>query len=291
MDLMALPGVLAVLIFCYIPMFGVILAFKQYNPNVGILASKWVGFDNFKFFFASSDFTMLLRNTLAYSLWFLVVDNFFAILFAILCYNIRSKALLKYCQTTAILPTFMSIVLVSYIVYAFLSPTSGIFNNLITLFGGEAISWYTKPEYWPVILTVVRVWNGIGYGSLLYYATMVGIDECLFEAAEIDGANKFKQILYVIIPEITGLLCLRLITGIGHAMGGDFGLFYQIPRNIGLLYPTTDIFNTYTFRALQEGASMGRTTAVGLFQSLSGIVLLLITNTIIKKIDEEKSMF
>ena len=157
--------------------------------------------------------------------------------------------------------------------------------------GTDIVNWYTEPKYWPVILTIVKQWMGVGYGSLIYYATMVGIDESLFEAAEIDGANKFRQVIHIIIPEIMGLLCLKIVMGVGHAMGGDFGLFYQIPRNIGLLYPTTDILNTYTFRALQEGSSMGRTAAVGLFQSLAGIVLLLITNGIIRKIDEDKSMF
>lgn len=291
MDLMTLPGFLFVLIFNYVPMFGIILAFKSYNPNLGILGSKWVGLDNFKFLFTSNNFVMLMRNTILYALWFLAIGNITNIIFAIMCYNIRRKWALKYYQTTAILPTFMSIVLVSYIVYAFLSPASGVLNKVITMFGGTAIDWYADPKYWPVILTIVRVWNGVGYGSLLYYATMVGIDESLFEAAEIDGANKWKQIIHIIIPEIMGLLCLQLIMGVGGIMGGDFGLFYQIPRNIGLLYETTDILNTYVFRALQEGSSMGRTTAVGLFQSLAGVILLLVTNGIIKKIDEEKSMF
>jgi len=291
MDLMLLPGLLLVLVFCYIPMFGVILAFKNFNPNLGIFASKWVGFDNFKFFFASNDFFRLMRNTLLYSLGFLAIGNIANIIFAIMCYNIKRKVALKFYQTTAILPTFMSMVLMSYIVYAVLSPTSGILNMIIKMMGGEAIEWYSEPKYWPVILTITNIWKGTGYGSLIYFATMVGIDETLFEAAEIDGANKWNQIVHIIIPEIMGLLCLQIIMGVGHAMSGDFGLFYQIPRNIGLLYPTTDIFNTYVFRALQEGSSMGRTTAVGLFQSVTGIILLLITNGVIKKIDSDKAMF
>ena len=168
------------------------------------------------------------------------------------------------------------------------SPAAG---YLLSVFGIDLIDWYSEPKYWPVILSTVKVWNGIGYGSLLYYATMVGIDESLFEAAEIDGANKLHQIIHIIIPEIMGLLCLQIIMGVGHAMSGDFGLFYQIPRNIGLLYPTTDILNTYIFRALQTGSSMGRTTAIGLFQSVAGVILLVICNSVIKKIDEEKSMF
>ncbi len=288
---MILPGFLLVLIFCYLPMAGVILAFKNYNPNLGIFGSKWVGFDNFKFFFMSNDFGILMRNTLGYQMWFLTAGNVINIIFAIMCYNVTSKGALKYYQTTAILPTFMSIVLISYIVYVFLSPVNGVINNFLKIFGINAIDWYSEPKYWPFILSFVNFWKGMGYGSLLYYATMVGIDESLFEAAEIDGANKFQQIMHVIVPELSALICLNLIMGVGYAMNGDFGLFYQIPRNIGLLYSTTDIFNTYTFRALQAGTSMGRTTAVGLFQSLAGAVLLIATNMIIRKIDESKSMF
>ncbi|MBP3359803.1 MAG: sugar ABC transporter permease [Clostridia bacterium] len=291
MDMMVLPGFLLTLVFCYIPMFGVILAFKDFNPNVGILASKWVGFDNFKFFFESNDCLVLVRNTVLYALWFIVVGNFSNIVFAILCYNIKRKWALKYYQTTAILPTFMSIVLVSYIVYVILAPRSGVLNRLLTSVGYQPVDWYADPKYWPFILTLVKVWNGVGYGSLLYYATMVGIDESLFEAAEMDGANKMMQIIHIIIPEIMGLLCLQVIMGVGYAMSGDFGLFYQIPRNIGLLYPTTDILNTYIFRALQAGTSMGRTTAIGLFQSVSGVILLLVCNAFIRKVDSDKAMF
>lgn len=291
LDSMILPGFLLVLIFCYIPMIGIILAFKNFNPILGIFGSKWVGFDNFRFFFMSDDFSMLMRNTVGYAFWFLFVDNFVAMAFAIMCYNIKNKGVLKYYQTTSILPTFMSIVLVSYIVYIFLSPSDGVVNNLIAVFGAKGPDWYTNAKYWPAILTIVRIWTGTGYGSLLYYATIVGIDQSLFEAAAIDGANKWQQIIHIIIPELMALLCLKLIMGVGHAMGGDFGLHYQVTRNIGLLYDTTDIFPTYVFRALQEGTSMGRTTAVGLFQSLVGVILILGSNAIVKKIDEEKSMF
>lgn len=291
LDSMTLPGIILTLVFCYLPMVGLIIAFKTFNPNLGIFKSPWCGFDNFRFFFMSNDFGVLMRNTLLYAFWFIFVDNFFAMLFAILCYNVKNKLALKYYQTTSILPTFMSMVLVSYIVYIFLAPSTGVLNSVINALGGKGPDWYADPKFWPYILTIVRMWSGMGYGSLLYYATIVGIDASLFEAAIIDGANKRQQIIHIIVPELSSLLCLKIIMGIGGAMSGDFGLFYQIPRNIGLLYPTTDIFNTYVFRALQAATSMGRTTAIGLFQSLSGIILLLISNTVIKKIDSDKSMF
>ncbi len=291
LNLMALPGIVHVLIFNYLPMVGLILAFKKFNPNLGIFRSEWVGLANFRFFFMSKDFGMLMRNTLAYAFWFLLVDNFFAILLAVLFYYVRNQKALKYFQTTCILPVFMSMVLISYIVYIFLNPANGLMTQLITSLGGKKINWYTEAAYWPGILTIVRIWSNVGYGSLIYYATMVGIDESLFEAAKMDGAGKWKQIVHIIIPEIMSLLCMKLIMGVGYALGGDFGLFYQVPRNVGALYETTDIFNTYVFRALKTGNSMGRTTAVGLFQSLAGTILLLLVNGIIKKIDDEKSMF
>jgi len=289
--LLTMPGFILTFIFCYIPMFGVIVAFKTFNPNLGILGSEWVGLDNFKFFFTSNDFVRLIRNTVLYGIDFLVVDNVFAIIFAILIYNIGKNFAIKYYQTTAILPSFMSIVLISYIVYAMLNPTSGVLNKFIVAFGGEEIDWYSVPGYWPGILTTVQIWKGIGMGSLLYYATMIGIDEALFDAAKIDGANKWHEIRCIILPSLGPLICMNIILGVGGLMGGDFGLFYQLPRNSGLLYPTTDIINTYTFRALQTGSSMGRTAAVGLFGSVCGVILIILSNAVIKKIDPEKSLF
>ena len=288
---MSVPGLLLVLIFSYLPMVGIIIAFKSFNPNLGIFGSKWVGFDNFRFFFMSDDFGLLMRNTIGYAICFLVLGNLFNMILAIMFYNIRNKAVLKYYQTTAILPTFMSIVLVSYLVYIFLDPANGLVNRMLLSLGMDKIAWYTEPKYWPYILNFVNLWKGIGYGSLLYYATIVGIDQSLFDAAKIDGASKFQQIMHIIVPELSSLICLQLIMGVGGIMGGDFGLFYQVPRNVAVLYETTDIFNTYVFRALQGGSTMGRTTAIGLFQSLCGIVLLLLTNAAIKKIDADKSMF
>ena len=272
-------------------MGGIVIAFKNFNPNLGILKSPWVGFDNFTFFFTSNDFARLMRNTLLYSLWFLFINNLAGIMLAIMYYNIKSRFALKYYQTSAILPSFMSIVLISYIVYLFLNPTAGYMNKILRVFGQDGVNWYAEPKYWPAILTVVEVWKGIGMGCLLYYATMVGIDETLFEAARIDGANKFQQTIYILIPEISSLICLNIIRGVGGLIGGDFGLFYQIPRNVGTLYSTTDIISTYTFRALQTGNNFGRTAAIGLFSSVAGVILIVISNAVVKKIDEDKSMF
>lgn len=291
LTLLILPGVILTFIFCYLPMFGVVIAFKEFNPNVGIFASKWVGFDNFKFFFQSNDFTRIMRNTVLYGIDFLAIDTIASITLAILVYNVKSKLAIKYYQTTMILPNFLSMVLVAYVVYALLNPVSGIVNKLIVLFGGEMVDWYARPGWWPMILTVIQVWKSVGMGSILYYAVLIGIDESLFEAARIDGAAKRHEIKYIIIPELMSLVCIQLILGIGRLISGDFGLFYQVPMNIGALYPTTDIINTYVFRALTQSTSMGRTAAVGLFQSFVGMVLVVVSNLVVKKIDADKSLF
>lgn len=288
---LATPGYILSFVFCYLPLIGIIIAFKDYNPNIGILKSEWVGFDNFMFFFKSNDFFLLMRNTIGYGILFLFLDNICAMLLAYGMYNVIKKSALKYYQTTAIFPNFISMVLVAYIVYAFLSPTNGVFNQVIEFFGGKGIDWYSKPNAWPYILPIVHVWKSVGMSSLLYYACMVGIDESLFEAATLDGATKKQQLWYIIIPEIGALLGLKLIMGVGGLINGDFGLFYQVPMNVGTLYPTTDIINTYVFRALQSGTNMERTAAVGLFQSLSGSILLIITNYIVRKVSPENAMF
>ncbi len=285
--MLALPGVILTFIFCYLPMFGVIIAFKQFNPNLGILKSKWVGFDNFKFFFQSNDFFRIMRNTIGYGIVFLVLGNLAAVIVAIMLYNIKKKAALKYYQTTMILPKFISLVLVAYIVYALLNPVSGVINRIF----GTSIDWYASPQYWPVILTIVEIWKGVGMKSIIYYAALIGIDESLFEAARIDGASRWHEIKSIIIPELMSLICIYLILGVGTLVNGDFGLFYQVPMNVGVLYSTTDIINTYVFRALQQGTNMGRTAAVGLFQSLTGTILILLSNAVVKKVDPDKSFF
>lgn len=288
---MALPGYIFAILFCYLPLFGVVIAFQKYNPNLGLFASKWVGFANFEFFFKSNDFFLIMRNTIGYGILFLFLDNFFNILLAYAFYNVKSKTALKFYQTTAIFPRFLSMVLVAFVVYAFLGPNSGMLNKVIILLGGKEIDWYASPQYWPFILAIVQIWKGVGMGCLLYYATMIGIDESLMEAAEIDGAKKRHQFLYIILPELGTLLGLQLIMGVGSLVNGDFGLFYQVPMNIGMLYPTTDIISTYLYRAFEGGTNMERTAAIGLFQSVSGTVLVLLSNAVVRKVSPENSMF
>lgn len=293
LTMLTLPGLILTFIFCYLPMFGVVIAFKRFNPNLGILGSEWVGLENFKFFFRSNEFVRIMRNTILYGIDFLFLDNFAAVFFAVLLYNIKSRSALKYYQTTMILPNFMSMVLIAYIVYAVLNPTSGVLNRLLSGLRGSSveIQWYAQEKYWPFILTIVQIWKSVGMKTIIYYAALMGIDESLFEAARIDGASKCHEVRYIIIPELTSIICIYLVLGVGGLINGDFGLFYQVPMNIGVLYSTTDIINTYVFRALQESNNMGSTAAVGLFQSVTGTVLVVISNAVVKKFSPENSLF
>lgn len=288
--ILQLPALVLFFVFCYIPMYGVIIAFKDFNSNKGIWASPWVGLRNFKFFFASQDAARLIRNTVLYNLWFLLIGTFFAVLTALMLYNLRKRYLVKTYNTIMILPKFMSIVLISFIVYAILNPSSGIANNMLVAMGKEPIDWYSKPEAWPAILTIVHLWQNTGWSSIIYYAALMGINPELFEAAEIDGASKYLQTVKIAVPEIMSLITIQMILALGSTFQGDFGLFYQVPRDVATLYPTTDIINTYTFRALMSG-SMSKSAAVGLMQSVVGIVLIVSVNLVVKKLSPENSLF
>lgn len=290
LSLMVLPGILLFLIFNYLPMFGIIIAFKDYNPNLGILKSPWCGLGNFEFFFTSQEAARVIGNTVMYSLVFLIVDLVAGVGLALMFYNLRSRRALKFYNTVVILPRFMSAVIIAFIVYIVLNPSYGIANQVLNLFGIGKVQWYMKPSYWPVILTITHVWQTVGMNSIIYYASLMGLDESLLEAAALDGANKWQQTWNVVIPHLIPVMVITTILAIGHLFSGDFGLFYQVPKDVGLLYSTTDIINTYTFRALRDGA-LEKSTAVGLFQSLTGLLLVTGTNAIVRRISPENSLF
>lgn len=287
---MTLPGLILVFLFCYLPMPGIAIAFKKYNPNLGIWGSPWNGLDNFKFFFTSQDAGRTIRNTVLYSVGFLILDLFFAVGLALMFYFLRSKRGLKVYNTIVITPKFMSTVIVAFIVYAILSPSYGLLNSIIEFFGGEPIAWYSEAKYWPWVLTITHIWQTVGMNSIVYYASLMSLDESLLEAAVIDGANRRQQIFHVIIPHLVPIMVITTILGMGHIFSGDFGLFYQVPKDQGLLYSTTDIISTYTYRAMLNGA-LEKSAAVGLFQSVVGLIMVVTTNAIVKKISPENSLF
>ena len=287
---MSLPGVLLLVVFNYLPMIGIVIAFKDYNPNLGIWGSAWNGLDNFKFFFTSQDAARTIRNTLMYSSSFLVLDLICAVGLALMFYNLRSKRALKFYNTVVILPRFMSPVIIAFIVYIILNPSYGLLNQLIIALGGSKIQWYSNSKYWPAILTITHIWQTVGMNCIIYYASLMSLDDSLLEAARLDGANKWQETWHVVIPHLIPVMVISTILGLGSLFQGDFGLFYQVPKDVGLLYPTTDVINTYTYRALQSG-SFGKSTAVSLFQSTMGCLMVLITNGIVRKVSPENSLF
>lgn len=291
LSMMLVPGILFFLVFSYLPMIGVIVAFKDYRNNLGIFGSEWIGFRNFKFFFTSQDAWRIARNTVGYGFLFIILGIVCAVTVAILLYEVKNKLALKFYQTTMILPHFLSWVIVGYITYILLEPNMGILNQILNFFGLKSINWYLESKYWVVILPVVNVWKTVGLNCIMYYAALMGIDEQLFEAATVDGASKWKQIRYITLPSLVPLMSVLTILNIGSIIKGDFGLFYNIPRNVGLLYSTTDIIDTYIYRGLQTGDDIGITTAVGLFQSFVGFIMVVTTNKIVKKISPDNSLF
>lgn len=288
--LLCVPGIVCMIIFKYLPMFGVVIAFKDYHPLKGIFGSKWCGFENFEFFFTSESAFRTIRNTILYNAGFLILDLIFGVGIAVLLYFLTSKIGLKIYHTIILIPRFMSMVVIAFIVYAFLSPASGLLNSLIEAFGGEPIQWYREPQYWPFILPITYVWKSIGAGCLYYYAALTSVDPSLLEAAEIDGATGWQKFRNVLLPELVPVMIMMTILGIGNLFSGEIDLFYQVPRNSGMLYATTDTINTYTYRAL-IGGMLDKSAAVGLFQSVVGFILVMVTNGIVRKVSPEHSMF
>ncbi len=289
-SLCAIP-LLLVFVFCYVPMFGIVIAFKDYRFSKGIFGSEWVGLKNFELFVTSNDFWKITKNTLLLNFTFIICGTVAAIALAILLFRLVSRTKTKIFQTVLITPNFISWVIVSYMVYALLNPEFGLINQLLGIFGKEAVDWYSKPEAWPFILTVTSIWKNVGMDSVVYYAALMAIDNTLYEAAEIDGASRWKQTVHITIPELVPLITILTILKIGGIFRADFGLFYQVTRNVGALYPTTDVVDTYIFRMMRVVGNMGLSSAAGLLQSLVGFVLVVLTNYMTGKIDPERTLF
>ncbi|MCU9811427.1 ABC transporter permease [Paraclostridium sp. AKS81] len=294
--LMVLPGTIWLLVFSYLPMFGTVLAFKNYKMHPGgfvqsLINSEWVGFDNFKFLFTSGDAFRITRNTILYNLVFIVLGLIFAVFVAITLSEIANKKLAKVYQTGMLFPHFLSWVIVSYFVFSFLSTDKGMVNSILSTFGAEPVSWYSEPKYWPFILIFMNIWKGVGYGSIVYLAAIVGIDRTYYEAATIDGASKWQQIKNITIPLIVPLMIILTIMAIGRIFNSDFGLFYNIPRNSAVLYPVTDVIDTYIYKGLMNMGNIGMSTAAGLYQAAVGFILIMTTNKLVKKVDPEYGLF
>ncbi|CAH1208381.1 putative multiple-sugar transport system permease YteP [Paenibacillus auburnensis] len=289
--LMLLPGVLFFILVAYIPMAGIVLAFKKYNYNDGIFGSPWNGFDNFKFFLQSGDAWDVTRNTVLYNIAFIIVNNLLPIIMAILLFEVAKKWFRKVIQTMMFLPYFLSWVVVGAIAYNLFNYDFGLVNGLLRGVGMEPIDIYNTPAYWPTILVIVSAWKAVGYGSIMYLAAITGIDTEMYEAAEIDGANVFQRIWKITIPNLLPTVIILVLLAVGNVFRGDFGLFYNMVGNNGLLFESTNVIDTFVFRALTLTSDIGMSSAAGFYQSILGFVTILAANYAVRKYDKDRALF
>ena len=297
LSLLGLPTFIWYALFSYLPMFGLIIAFKKYKifPRQSFLAnlfmSDWVGFDNFKFFINNNTFGMLLRNTLLYNLVFIVLNIVIPVGLAMMINELYSKRKSKVYQTMMFFPHFLSWVVVSYFVFAFLSPDKGLMNKIVLALGGEKIMWYSEPTYWPFILVFMNLWKGVGYNMVVYLATITGIDQSLYEAAMLDGATKWQQAKYITLPLMKTILITMFILNVGKIFYSDFGLFWQVTQGVpNSLHNVASTFDTFIYSALQGSTPIGRTAAASLFQSVCCCCTILLANFIVSKIDPDSAI-
>ena len=288
---LTLPAVAWFLVFAYAPMLGLVIAFQKYSPAKGIFGSEFVFLDNFRFFFGSQDFVRVTVNTLVLNTLFILATNFVAILMAIALSEIKNKYFKKVSQSVIILPHFISWTVVALLIEAFLKTEGGFVNNILATFGAEPIKFMQTPELWPAILTILRVWQGAGYSSIVYLAAITGFDQSMYGAARVDGATRLQCITRITLPLLRPTVVLLLLMAVGKIFNGDFGMVYAIVGNNTLLYPTTDIIDTYVYRQLMEQSNMGMSSAVGLWQSIMGFIMVVIMNKVTKKIDSDSALF
>lgn len=288
---MLLPGFVYLLINNYIPMTGMIIAFKNVDYAKGILHSDWIGFKNFEYLFKTPDAFRITRNTLFYNVAFIIVNLVIGVLFAILLSEIRSRISVKIYQTVILLPYMISMVIVSYLAYAFLASDTGLLNGILTSLGLQEISWYTEQKYWPFILTFVNCWKYVGYGTVVYLASILGIDRSLYEAASVDGISKLQEIRYITVPMIKPTIITMTLLNVGRIFYSDFGLFYQVPMNSGALLNATNTIDTYVYRGLITLGDIGMSSAAGVYQSVVGFVLIMAANWLTRKYSSENALF
>lgn len=290
--LMMLPGIVYLIINNYIPMVGLRVAFVQYNYSKGISKSPFVGIKNFEFLFKTKDAWTITRNTILYNTVFIVLGIVLAVFVAILLNEIVGKYKKKLYQTVILVPYLISMVIVSYLVYAFLSTETGFVNNgILRVIGKEAVSWYSTPKAWPFILTIVNLWKNFGYTSIIYYATLTGIDQTYYEAAALDGATRWQQIQNITLPALKPTIITLTLMNIGRIFYSDFGLFYQVPMDSGALLDVTNTIDTYVYRGLFTSNNISMAAAAGFYQSIVGFILVLIANFVVKKLSAENALF
>nr|WP_314464729.1 ABC transporter permease subunit [uncultured Clostridium sp.] len=290
--IMVLPGIIYLLVNNYIPMFGIIIAFKKLNFQKGILGSDWAGLNNFKFLFATKDAWIITRNTILYNIAFFIIGTIMAVTMAILINEIKSKFASRMYQSLTLLPFLMSWVVISYLVFAFLSAETGLINkSILEPLGKNDINWYQSKQYWPFILILVNTWKGIGYSMIIYLSSVVGISQDYFEAARLDGASKWQQIKNITLPLLKPTVITMFILSIGQIFRSDFGLFYQIPKNSGALFSVTRTLDVYVYQALLKNSDYSMSGAASVYQSIVGFILIILANKIIKKYYPDSALF
>ena len=290
--IMCLPGLTYLLINNYIPMAGLVIAFKEFNYGKGIFGSAWIGLKNFEFLFRTKDAFVITRNTILYNMAFIAINTIGSIITAIMLSEIANKMMLRIYQTVILLPYLISIVIVSYLVYALLSTDVGFVNkSIMPLFSMAPVTWYQVPKYWPIILPIVNFWKGVGFTSVIYLSSIVSIDHTLFEAAELDGASKLQAIWHITLPFIVPVITMMVLLAVGRIFYSDFGLFYQVPMNSGAIFSTTNVIDTYVYRGLIELNNIGMAAAAGLYQSIVGFALVVSSNFLVRRINPENALF
>ena len=288
---MILPGMIYLFVNNYGPMIGLFIAFKNIDYSKGLWGSDWVGLKNFEYLFKTNAAFTITRNTILYNLVFIVLGTVMGITVGIMLSELRRKTEVKFFQTVILLPFLLSWVICAYIGYAFLSKETGLMNHFLEILGHQPIDWYSDAGKWPFILTFIHIWKGIGYSSIIYMASIIGIDTSLYESAMIDGAKKWQQIRYITLPLLKPTVIMLTIMSVGRMFYSDFGLFYQMPMNSGALFSTTQTIDTYVYRALMQRSDIAMSSAAGFYQSLVGFVLVLAANMIVKKLSPEDAMF
>ena len=289
--LMCLPAITFFFLFFYLPMPGTYIAFTKFNYNQGIFQSPFVGLKNFQFLFSSGQLTLLLRNTVLYNIAFIVLGNLIPLLCAILLNEIQSSWFRKVAQSIMFLPYFISVVLVSLLVYNMINYDYGFISTLVRRYGGEMPKYYSMVGAWPFIIILVYLWQNIGYGTVIYFAAITNIDSSMIEAAKVDGANGFQRIHYIILPCLRPTLVIMLLFAMGNIVKGNFGLFYNLVGGNSVLFKSTDIIETYVYRALMNNFNFSQGSAVGLFQSVVGFAIVMIANGVVKRIEPDYSLF
>ncbi|MDR1530824.1 MAG: ABC transporter permease subunit [Clostridiales bacterium] len=292
--IMLLPCIVFFIVFSYLPMAGIYYAFTRYDFAKGLFNSPFTGLKNFEFLFSGgkdSIIWLLTRNTVLYNLSFILIGTSFQVIVAIIIFELPGKIFKKALQSCMFLPHFISFVIVGLFVYNFCSYDVGVLNSIIKEFGGDPVNIYTTPEVWKYILNFVNVWKGLGYGTVVYLATLVGIDKAMFEAADLDGASVLQRIWHITLPSIRPTIVILLLFSLGSIVRGQFDMFYQLIGKNGLLYNTADIIDTYVYRSLTVNFDLGLGTAAGLYQSTVGFVTVLLVNKIVKTIEPDYSLF